>query len=365
MRVHKDGSDILVLLNVWPLFGATGEVIGVSTVTHDVTAEARAVRAREDAETRFQAAFRRSAFGMVILDGTPTAVNPAICELLGRSSDELTSCRWGYYSHPDDAHLVTAMLTRRAGATGRDRAARDSCPLPADVNLSTGAVVVGLEALARWTQPTAAWSAPTTSSPLAEASGLIVSVGEAMLSQAVREVATWNAEAPNSSPLFVSVNLSARQLADPHLVELVTRALRGNDLAAELLHLEVTETAVIENITQSCAVLQELKAFGVRLSIDDFGTGYSSLAYLSQLPVNTIKIDRAFVNSLGPDDDTSIISAIVHLSQALSLDCVAEGVETADQRAFLLEAGCEFAQGYLWSPPLSPGEAYAWLGSHR
>lgn len=227
------------------------------------------------------------------------------------------------------------------------------------ISLVTGAVV-GLEALARWHTPAGRIVGPSEFIPLTEAS--IVPLGAAVLSQAVGDVATWNAENPGAPALWVSVNVSARQLADPRLVDLVTRALRHNDLAPYLLHLEITETVLIENMAQSRAVLRELKAFGVQLSIDDFGTGYSSFAYLKQLPVDTIKIDLSFVSSLGTDDDTSIIGAILHLAQALDLNCVAKGVETADQAAALVDLGCELGQGYLWSPPLSPAETQAWLG---
>ena len=582
------------------MFAADGEVAGSTIVTHDMTAEALAVQAREIAETRFQATFRRSNIGMVIadLDGTPTAVNPAICKLLGRRPDELVGRPWGFYGHPDDAGLVMAMLgylrggadaysgeqrfLRLDGATvwlqvnvtvvrdGGDKAVylmtqvqniterkhledkmrhlalhdgltglpnrallndrldhalassvrsasqigvifidlddfkevndalghsvgdrllvevsrrlrksvrpgdtvarfggdefvavcasvtRESMsalavrvaqavsapftikgrrvPLKASlgitisrsgsdaqsllseadaamyrakdarggpaffddslrrqaeamldgeralraaihrgelvayyqpiVDLRSGAMV-GMEALARWHSAKGEVIEPNDFIPLAEATGLIVELGEAVLNTAVSEVAAWNAESPGSAPLWVSVNLSARQVADPHLTDLVIDLLGRHGLPPRLLHLEVTETAVMEDINRSISVLEELRTFGVQLSLDDFGTGYSSLSYLRQLPVDTLKIDRSFIVNLGSDQNASIVNAIVRLAHALDLFCVAEGVETEGQRATLSGLGCDFGQGYLWSRPLPPPAARDWARSHE
>ncbi|MCU4183789.1 PAS domain S-box protein [Acidiferrimicrobium sp. IK] len=226
--------------------------------------------------------------------------------------------------------------------------------------------VRGFEALARWQTGDGNLISPVDFIPTAEATGLIVGLGQMILDHAAREVAGWNRDDPTSDPLWVSVNLSARQLDDPTLAGLVTEILAAGGLAPELLHLEITETAVMDDIERSLPVLEELKRSGVHLAIDDFGTGYSSLAYLSQLPVDTLKIDRSFVRNLGiSDEDTSIVRSVIGLADAMHLTCVAEGVETALQQGALIGLGCELGQGYLWSPPLEPSQVPGWLRSHR
>jgi EAL domain-containing protein (putative c-di-GMP-specific phosphodiesterase class I) len=222
---------------------------------------------------------------------------------------------------------------------------------------------VGVEALARWQLAEGEVVMPADFIPMAEASGLIVSLGRLVLSQAVTDVARWNADAPGADPLWVSVNLSGRQLVDGHLSEMVVSILDQSGLAPSLLHLEITETVVMENIGQFVSVLEELKSLGVRLSIDDFGTGYSSLSYLHQLPVDTLKIDRSFVHNLGgATDGSSIVKAIINLGHSLGMLCVAEGVETRQQHSALAELACQLGQGFLWSHPLSAAQAIAWAG---
>jgi EAL domain-containing protein (putative c-di-GMP-specific phosphodiesterase class I) len=185
-----------------------------------------------------------------------------------------------------------------------------------------------------------------------------------VLAQATAKVAGWNRESPAPEPLWVSVNISARQLGDSRLPGVVAEVLRVSGLAPALLHLEITETAVMVDVARSIVILEELEALGVNLSIDDFGTGYSSLAYLKQLPVNVLKVDRSFISGLVVDpDDTSIVAAVIGLGQALGLRCIAEGVETAGQLAALVDLGCEMGQGYLWSRPLAPGDADRWVAN--
>lgn len=592
-RVRKDGSVIPVLLNVWPLFDDDGEVMGASTVTRDLTAEVVAAEERDAADRRFQAAFRRSKFGMLIadLDGYPTAVNPAACELLGRAPEELIGTRWEAFAHPDDAHLVSAMvadirlgaesssserrylrpdgsvvwvavtvnvvrdsddrplylmaqmldigdrkriedeLAHRAlhdGLTGLpnralldDRLARAlaasrrsgrrlgvafldldgfkhvndalghiagdrlltevarrlrRCVRPSDTvarfggdefvmvfedvdetsltrlvarvtetltssflvvgrelvvrasigttisqptsttqsllseadaamyrakELGSGQVVafddtfrrraesmleaeralraglrndefvpyyqpivdlhsgqvVGVEALARWERPDGTVGQPDGFISVAEDTGLIVELGEMILERAASDTARWNMGRPGSA-LWVSVNLSPHQLNDGRLANVLVGILRRAGLPHSLLHLEVTESALVRDVELTVPVLEALKGFGVQISIDDFGTGYSSLSYLRQLPVDTLKIDRSFVAPLGtPGADPSIVQTILTLANALNLHCVAEGVEHRAQAEALTALGCTLAQGYLWSPPLSPDAA--------
>jgi EAL domain-containing protein (putative c-di-GMP-specific phosphodiesterase class I) len=235
------------------------------------------------------------------------------------------------------------------------------------VEMHSGAIV-GIEALARWRTRDGRLVPPNDFIPLAESCGLITELGEQILDQAVDAVAAWNNEPVLSTPLWVSVNLSAHQLADRHLIHHVADILRRRNLPPWQLHFEITESVVMEDIGQSTAILEELKALGVRLSIDDFGTGYSSLAYLQQLPVDTLKIDRSFVSRLDLDNNDgseSIVAAIISLANALHLTCVAEGVETPAQRSSLLNLGCTQGQGYLWSKPLPGDETHSWATSHQ
>ena len=160
----------------------------------------------------------------------------------------------------------------------------------------------------------------------------------------------------------MAINLSARQLSNPGLVALITDALEGNDVEPSHLHLEVTESVLIDDRATAITRLGQLKDLGVRIDIDDFGTGYSSLAYLKKLPIDTLKIDRSFTDGLGTDpDDTSIVHAIISLARALELDLIAEGVETAVQLDELRRLGCELGQGFHWTQPLPPADLLAWL----
>jgi diguanylate cyclase (GGDEF)-like protein/PAS domain S-box-containing protein len=600
VRVRKDGAPVEVVLTVWPLMNRHGEIVGATSVARDITDRARFDREREEAEVRFQAAFRRSAVGMVVadLDGRPTAVNPAICRMMGRQAEDLLGRDWAGYLHPEErsrgpalvsvltsasesyscerryqrpdgsevslqidstvvrsasgapiylmaqmqdvtarkrmevelhhralhdeltglanrallkdrlehalaasarnaqsvgvafvdldgfkhvndvlGHAVGDQLLRevarrpleavrpadtvgrfggdefvvvaenvgvdalvgvadriteqmnepfwfngsdvgvqvsigltvsRPGSTsqsllseadaamyrakelGRARSVvfddslrvRAAASLRGErllrqavarkevvpyyqpiVDLRSGEVV-GVEALARWRMSDGQIVPPAGFIPLAESTGLIVPIGEAILAQSVEDVAVWNDLA--DKPIWVSVNLSTRQIADANLPRFVERILAEGRIFADRLHLEITETAVMEDMVQSVAVLQKLKELGVRLSIDDFGTGYSSLAYLQQLPVDTLKIDRSFVRGLGSaEDDTAIVAAIIAMGRALGMNCIAEGVETRDQSLSLAAMGCQYGQGFLWSRPVSPEEAAAWVNPRR
>jgi diguanylate cyclase (GGDEF)-like protein/PAS domain S-box-containing protein len=220
------------------------------------------------------------------------------------------------------------------------------------IDLESGAAV-GLEALVRWQHPGQGRISPAAFIPIAEETGLIVPIGEWVLREACRQAAAWQALEGVTGNLRISVNLSARQFLDPHLVTHVRSALDASGLPPDLLVLEITESNVMTNADEAVTRLQALRALGVRIAIDDFGTGYSSLAYLHSLPVEILKIDRSFVAGIGEEkDSTPIVAATVRLAQSLGLGIVAEGVETETQVSHLRDFGCGQAQGFLFSAPV-------------
>ena len=223
------------------------------------------------------------------------------------------------------------------------------------IDLRTGAVT-GVEALARWEHPDRGLLAPSEFIPLAEETGLIVGLGLRVLTEACTQARRWEMWLGPKAPRL-HVNLSSRQLAVPHLAEMVAGVLESSGLRADRLCLEITESVVMDDAEAVIERLRELKAIGVSLAIDDFGTGYSSLSYLRRFPVDVLKVDRSFVDGLGPDpEDSAIVAAIVNLASSLELEAVAEGVETAEQLALLRQLGCTGAQGYLFAEPAPASE---------
>ena len=214
--------------------------------------------------------------------------------------------------------------------------------------------IVGFEALVRWQHPTRGLVAPLAFIPLAEETGLIVPLGKWVLETACRQAAKWHRARPDPDgpPPFVSVNLSARQFIQEDLVEDVAAVLAETGLAASALELEITESVLMDKSDAGIRTLRRLRALGVRLVLDDFGTGYSSLSYLKHLPLDTIKIDRSFVNGIEESADRSIVEAVVALAHGLGIGVVAEGIETERQAERLLELGCDLGQGYLFSRPV-------------
>jgi predicted signal transduction protein with EAL and GGDEF domain len=225
-----------------------------------------------------------------------------------------------------------------------------------------GGEVIGMEALVRWEHPDRGLLAPGDFIGIAEDSGAILSIGDRVLQLACHQAADWVA-ALGDRPFSVSVNLSPRQVADPGLAARVRAVLEDSGLDPGALHLELTESALIEESEITSRNLIDLKAIGVTLVLDDFGTGYASLAYLRRFPIDAIKIDRRFIAGLGQNaDDTTIVETILRMAAGLRLDVVAEGVETPEQAAILEEMGCGQGQGYLWSRPLPPREASRRIG---
>ena len=229
------------------------------------------------------------------------------------------------------------------------------------VDLDDGRVA-GFEALLRWDHPTLGSVRPDEFIPIAERTGLILPIGDWVIERAVSQLAVWRDEPDVRRDLWVAVNLSTPQLGRSELVERVEATLEAHSLPAELLHLEITESLLMDRVEHSMDTLAELRALGTRISIDDFGTGHSSLSYLSRLAIDTLKIDRCFIQHLGVEGhDASIVRAIAALACSLELEVVAEGIECTEQLEALRELGCGFGQGYLWSRPVSPAEALRWM----
>ncbi len=214
--------------------------------------------------------------------------------------------------------------------------------------------IAGLEALVRWNHPTHGLVPPDRFIPLAEASGRIHDLGRWVLASACHQTALWRARYPASEGITVGVNISASQLQDDGVVEQVADALRTAQLDPAGLTLEVTETALMDDLDSAARRLGELKALGVGIAVDDFGVGHSSLRYLKQLPLDNLKIAKPFVDEIGkPDPDPPILRAILDLAELFGLQAVAEGIEQPEQASRLVELGCHLGQGHLLSEPLT------------
>jgi diguanylate cyclase (GGDEF)-like protein/PAS domain S-box-containing protein len=224
------------------------------------------------------------------------------------------------------------------------------------VNTRSGGLIAA-EALVRWHHPVRGFLAPIEFITVAEDTGLIVPLGKQVLRAAVCQAQRWKHDGIVDHDFYVSVNLSAHQLQDPGLVESVALALDESGLSPDGLVLEVTESALVENLDLTVEKLLALRSLGVRLAIDDFGTGYSSLSYLADLPINFVKIDKTFIDRMTPDaEGSAVVRGVVDLSHAMGFTCVAEGVEEEVQRSVLVDLECDFIQGYLFGRPRSPVE---------
>jgi len=223
--------------------------------------------------------------------------------------------------------------------------------------------IIGMEALIRWQSPELGWVGPNDFIPMAEETGLIVSIGAWVIKTACAQAKYWQ---EMGLPIRVSVNLSSRQFHQVQhqtegqhpLLETILETLESTGLSPHLLELEFTESLFMQELEDTMEILDVLKQKGVRLSVDDFGTGYSSLSYLKRFPIDTLKIDKSFVNDISTDpNDKAIVAAITLMAQQLKLEVVAEGVETEAQLTFLRELRCHFVQGYYYSKPLPADEA--------
>lgn len=247
--------------------------------------------------------------------------------------------------------------SRLRGALERDELLLHYQPI---MDMASGRPV-GVEALLRWQREDGRLMQPAEFIPMAEETGLIVPAGRWVLEQACSQVRKWQR---CGQELSLAVNLSARQFAEKGLADQIRRALELSKLPATSLHLEITESIIMAHADDAAVILQELKDLGVIIAIDDFGTGYSSLAYLRQFPIDLLKIDRSFIQDVTEHPDSAaIVHGIINLARTLRLKTVAEGVETEEQHEFLVEAGCNLAQGFLFSHPLPPDELASWQQS--
>jgi EAL domain-containing protein (putative c-di-GMP-specific phosphodiesterase class I) len=216
---------------------------------------------------------------------------------------------------------------------------------------------IGAEALIRWKHPDRGIISPLEFISLAEDTGLIVPIGFWVLESACSALhslqETVSSLYPDAPPCFMSVNLSARQIVEPGLPEAVYETLTRTSTKPEQLKLEVTESVLMEDPETAAIVLRELKSLGLKLSVDDFGTGYSSLSYLNRFPIDSLKIDRSFVQGMLDDSaNLKIVRGIISLARELGMQVIAEGVERAEQLTLLADFQCEYAQGYLFSKPV-------------
>jgi EAL domain-containing protein (putative c-di-GMP-specific phosphodiesterase class I) len=231
------------------------------------------------------------------------------------------------------------------------------------LDMASGAVD-GVEALVRWRRPGHGLVPPAEFIPVAEETGLIIPLGEWVLRAACAQQVAWRDA--GLGDLRMAVNLSARQFKQQDLAQSVVQALHDTGCAAGKLELEITESVLMEHPDAATLVMEQLSEMGVKLSIDDFGSGYSSLAYLKRFPIHSLKIDRSFVHDISGDtDDAAIASAIIALAHSMKLGVIAEGVETAQQLAFLRSEGCDHVQGYYFSRPLPSAELAVLLARGR
>jgi len=253
---------------------------------------------------------------------------------------------------------VQAAVTARASLETdlRHALTNDELQLYYQIQVDQDGHAIGAEVLLRWSHPKIGMIPPAQFIPLAEETGLILPIGKWVLESACRQIKHWES-CPQKSRLMIAVNISARQFRQPDFVTQVNQIIAQTAIDPKRLELELTESMVLGDITDTIAKMHSLKKMGVRFSLDDFGTGYSSLAYLTQLPLDQLKIDQSFVRNIGTKhSDAVIIQTIVGMANNLGIEVIAEGVEKKSQRAFLEDIGCFHYQGYLFGKPLPKNE---------
>ncbi|MGD2099595.1 MAG: bifunctional diguanylate cyclase/phosphodiesterase [Desulfobacterales bacterium] len=252
--------------------------------------------------------------------------------------------------HKKALHLLERETDLRK-AVNRDEFENHYQPI---VDLQT-ASLVGFEALIRWKHPQLGLIYPGSFISIAEETGLIIPITQLIARQACEDLCRWQDRLEDKLKLTMNINLSSKHFMSPTLLDDITEILKQTGIPSDQLKLEITETALMEDADETIRLVHRLKDLGLHLVIDDFGTGYSSLSYLQRLPIDTLKVDRSFVSRIKsePDGNRNIVEAIISLAHRLQMMVVAEGVETEEQFAILLEMNCQFGQGYLFSKPLS------------
>jgi EAL domain-containing protein (putative c-di-GMP-specific phosphodiesterase class I) len=222
-----------------------------------------------------------------------------------------------------------------------------------------------LEALLRWHHPQRGLISPNEFIPIAEETGLIITIGDWVLSQACQQMQYWQKNFPKAQSLRVNINLTCHQLRESQLLEKLDHILLNTGIGGKSLRIEITEAAMMDQGEDTILMLEKLRSRDILLSIDDFGQGYSSLSYLHRFPVNSLKIDRSFIEQMSfGGQNLEVVRTIILLAHALQIEVVAEGVETRQQLAMLKEIGCEYAQGYLFSRPLSASDVEKFVLSY-
>nr|WP_321266470.1 EAL domain-containing protein [uncultured Sulfurimonas sp.] len=220
--------------------------------------------------------------------------------------------------------------------------------------------IIGLEALVRWNHPSLGIISPDRFISIAEETKMILQIGEIVLKQACKDIKKWKDEGLCRGR--IAVNVSGVQLEHSDFAEIIKENLKNYEVDPSMLEVEVTESMVMKNPERWISILEEIRQIGVCISIDDFGTGYSSLSYLRRLPAHTLKIDKSFIQDIPYENDAcAIVNAIINMANSLGLDTLAEGIETIEQRNYLIEKGCKYAQGYLLSKPMNGEDTYKWL----
>ena len=296
--------------------------------------------------------------GVTIAEGTHPVPEDLLrdAELAMYRAKELGKDRWRLFQ-PELRERALAKMTlvrdlRHAIERGQLFAAYQ-----AKVDLRTRSIL-GFEALARWQHSERGLIMPATFIPLAEETGLIISLGEWILGEACAQLKKWQTRFPMSPPLTMSVNLSVKQLADPNLVERVRETLARTGIAPESLRLELTESSLMTDLDSSRAALARMQALGIGLELDDFGTGYSSFSYMGSLRFNSLKIDQSFVARVDLNNESgAIVDSITRLAHALDMKVVAEGIEQPEQADVLARLGCDAGQGFYFSRPVEAARA--------